>query len=143
MLRRRTTKDTFRADNGFSWDYFMVHTLTSIEHLSLISIYLIKASHNNQQSHNHFRSQTLKVYDEDEELTGEQIHYSMTYILDRLTSGGLETRLFYSTTSQEVFCKIRCPLKRIQLFADFLNYRLELDHSKLKDTCLAGKDVSV
>ena len=38
----------------------------------------------------------FKVYDEEESPSLEQIKYNMKYILDQLTLGGLELRLFYS-----------------------------------------------
>lgn len=38
----------------------------------------------------------FKVYDEDDVVSDFQRDYSFQYILDRLTAGGLEVRLFYS-----------------------------------------------
>ena len=38
----------------------------------------------------------FKVYDEDENLSINQIECNMKYVLSHLTAGGLEFRLFYS-----------------------------------------------
>lgn len=38
----------------------------------------------------------FRVYDEDEAVSEYQREYSLSYVLDRLTEGGLEVRLFYS-----------------------------------------------
>ncbi len=38
----------------------------------------------------------FKIYDEDEEVSDYQREFSLQYVLDRLTAGGLEVRLFYS-----------------------------------------------
>ena len=38
----------------------------------------------------------FKVYDEEEDITDSQAYFSMKYILDHLSAGGLEIRLFYS-----------------------------------------------
>lgn len=38
----------------------------------------------------------FKVYGEDEELNDVQMKFSMKYVLQQLTAGGLEFRLFYS-----------------------------------------------
>jgi hypothetical protein len=69
VKRRRIKNDSFREDNGFSWDYFMA----------------------------------FKIYEEDEEVTDYQREYSLHYILDRLTAGGLEVRLFYSMQVLYIF----------------------------------------
>jgi hypothetical protein len=90
LKRRRNSKDTFRSDFGYSWDYFMV----------------------------------FKVYDEDDVVTDLQREFSFQYILDRLTAGGLEIRLFYSLQRKEVFCKIRCPLSRLQKHADLIDFKM-------------------
>jgi anoctamin-10/anoctamin-7 len=106
VRRRRNTKDSFRQNYGYSWDYFMA----------------------------------FKVYDEDEEVSEYQREFSLTYILDRLTAGGLEVRLFYSLQRKEIFCKIRCPLERIQRHADLVDMRLALDSEELEKLCKAGRD---
>lgn len=106
IKRRRNTGDTFREDNGYSWDYVMV----------------------------------FRVYDEDDHVTDKQIKYNMRHILHQLGAGGLETRLFYSMSRKEVFCKIRCPLTRMQKHADLVDYKLILDRDALRELCLTGRD---
>eukprot|EP01039_Chlorochromonas_danica_P012379 gene12379-14143_t len=106
VRRRRNTKDNFRKDNGYSWDYFMA----------------------------------FKVYDEDETVSDYQREFSLTYILDRLTAGGLEVRLFYSLQRKEIFCKIRASLERLQQHADLVDLRLALDAQELEKVCRAGRD---
>lgn len=107
LRKRRNTKDTFRQDNGYSWDYFMA----------------------------------FRIYEHDEIITDDQAIYNMTYVLDKLTAAGLETRIFYSITHQEVYCKIRCSLPRLQKFADLIEYQLEMDPEKLQAACQKGTDL--
>lgn len=82
----------------------------------------------------------FKVYDEDDVLSDFQRDYSFQYVLDRLTAGGLEVRLFYGIQHKEVFCKIRCPLQRLQKHAELVNYKLALDRNALKTICSTGRD---
>lgn len=59
----------------------------------------------------------FKVHDETHKLTEIQTTYSMRLILQRLAGAGLETRMFYSTTRDLVFCKVLCTLRYICLIA--------------------------
>jgi hypothetical protein len=56
----------------------------------------------------------------------------MIGILIKLGEAGLETKLFYSIQNDEVYCKIRCPLKRLMLEADRIDYKLQLETSQVK-----------
>lgn len=69
LKRRRNTKDHFRDQYGYSWDYFMA----------------------------------FRVYDEDDPVSEIQMDNSVRKILDKLTKGGLEFRLFYSLQVSLVF----------------------------------------
>ncbi|RYG63341.1 hypothetical protein EON64_16115 [archaeon] len=86
---------------------------------------------------------TFPVYDEDEEVTHAQRQHSMQHVLDKLTSAGLETRLFYSMSRKEVFCKVRCPLPLLERHADMVDYKLPFDPDALKTLCSQGREVWV
>eukprot|EP01031_Cornospumella_fuschlensis_P037049 gene37049-44963_t len=83
---------------------------------------------------------TFPVYDEDEDISQAQRQYSMQRILDKLTSAGLETRLFYSMSRKEVFCKVRCPLPLLERHADMVDYKLPFDPEALKTLCSQGRE---
>ncbi|KAF0686061.1 Aste57867_22123 [Aphanomyces stellatus] len=80
----------------------------------------------------------FKVHDETEELTQIQKDLSMRTILQRLANAGLETKMFYSTTREMVFCKIRASLERLCKEADRIDLKLEFDADELKRTAEAG-----
>lgn len=48
----------------------------------------------------------FKVHDEESTLTEAQTMFSMRLILQRLAGAGLETKLFYSSSRDLVFCKV-------------------------------------
>jgi hypothetical protein len=50
---------------------------------------------------------------------------------------------FFCTHSQrqEVFCKIRCSLTRLQKHADLVNYMVPFDPDALRKVCKEGRDV--
>merc|ERR1711991_228804 len=64
----------------------------------------------------------------------------MTFILKRLNQGGLETKLYYSAQNDEVYCKIRCSMKRLLLEADRIDFVLPLDEDVLEGVCNRGRD---
>ncbi|CAM9653012.1 unnamed protein product, partial [Phaeothamnion confervicola] len=76
---------------------------------------------------------------EGEELTLYQKKFSMKEILNRLASGGFETRMYYSVQRDEVYCKIRCPLDRLEREADRVDYKLQLEPLALQAVCEAGR----
>lgn len=78
------------------------------------------------------------VYNEDVELNAQQKAWAMRTILHRLSSGGLETKMFYSSSRKEVFCKIRASLDRLCKEADRIDYKLELDPSELRKIAERG-----
>lgn len=57
-------------------------------------------------------------------LTDVQKKNSLKFMLERLASAGLQTKLFYSAQYDEVYCKIRAPLKRLQTEAHRIKYKL-------------------
>ncbi|EQC34252.1 hypothetical protein SDRG_08454 [Saprolegnia diclina VS20] len=67
----------------------------------------------------------FKVHDETHKLTEAQTTYSMRLILQRLAGAGLETRMFYSTTRDLVFCKIRASYERLCKEADRIDLKLD------------------
>ncbi|KDO33291.1 hypothetical protein SPRG_02100 [Saprolegnia parasitica CBS 223.65] len=80
----------------------------------------------------------FKVHDETHKLTEIQTTYSMRLILQRLAGAGLETRMFYSTTRDLVFCKIRASYERLCKEADRIDLKLEFDPLELKAVAEAG-----
>jgi len=80
----------------------------------------------------------FKVHDENAELTQLQKEFSMRTILQRLAASGLETKMFYSSTRDFVFCKIRASLERLCKEADRIDLKLEFDPSELKKVAEKG-----
>lgn len=103
--RRKTQRDSFRIENGYSWDCCIV----------------------------------FKVRKSDEVLTPNQNENSIKKIVNKLNRAGLETRLFYSIQHDEVYCKIRAPLKRLMIEADRIDYKLLLDPIYLETVMTAGR----
>ncbi|OQS02860.1 hypothetical protein THRCLA_04808 [Thraustotheca clavata] len=88
--------------------------------------------------YNHDYVFVFKVHDENAQLTEVQTKYSMRFILQRLASAGLETKLFYSSTRDLVFCKIRASLERLSKEADRIDLKLEFDPVALKELAARG-----
>jgi hypothetical protein len=84
----------------------------------------------------------FRVYDEDDPISELQKTFSFRSVLNQLTAGGLEIRLFYSLQRKEVFCKIRCPLSRLERHADLVDFTLQFDPDRLQTECEKGRDVS-
>jgi hypothetical protein len=103
--KRKNNRDSFRIENGYSWDCCVV----------------------------------FKVRKTEEVLTALQNENSIKKIVNKLNSAGLETRLFYSCQHDEVYCKIRAPLRRIMLEADRVDYKLLLDPITLETVLTAGR----
>ncbi|RHY94480.1 hypothetical protein DYB37_006836 [Aphanomyces astaci] len=80
----------------------------------------------------------FKVHDETEELTQIQKDLSMRTVLQRLANAGLETKMYYSTSRDLVFCKIRASLERLCKEADRIDLKLEFDSDELKRVAEAG-----
>jgi anoctamin-10/anoctamin-7 len=72
----------------------------------------------------------FKIYGPEQVESEKQIKYNMKHILNQLADAGLETKLFYNVKMNQVFCKIRCPLKRLMKEADRTNYKLLLDSER-------------
>lgn len=81
----------------------------------------------------------FQIYDESADLTDTQKLFSMKYILSQLSKSGIEIRLFYSVRKNQVFCKIRAPLKRLMMEAARIDMRLQADPVKLKELCRQGR----
>mmetsp|Transcript_1336 Transcript_1336/g.1776 ORF Transcript_1336/g.1776 Transcript_1336/m.1776 type:complete len:861 (+) Transcript_1336:116-2698(+) len=56
----------------------------------------------------------------------------------KLQEAGLETKCFYSFANDEVYCKIRAPLDRLEAFADFCDWKFLLNRHKLKELAEGG-----
>jgi hypothetical protein len=81
----------------------------------------------------------FKILKADVKLSDKQKEFSLKYILNRLSASGLQTKLFYSAQNDEVYCKIRAPLKRLYSEADRRNYKLPCDPSALANRLREGK----
>ena len=77
----------------------------------------------------------FKVFDADEATTEVQKQFNTKYILSRLAEGNLEVRLFYSLKRDNVYCKIRAPIRRLLREADINEYKLQTNPSILKRYC--------
>lgn len=64
--------------------------------------------------------------------TPKQMKYSLKFILSQLADAGLETKLFYSVRCNKVYCKIRCPIRRLYAEADRIGYKLLLDSTRYR-----------
>lgn len=84
----------------------------------------------------------FRVYDEDDPVSELQRTFSFKHVLNQLTAGGLEIRLFYSLQRKEVFCKVRAPLSRLQKHADLVDFVVPFDSDALRAECEKGRDVS-
>lgn len=81
----------------------------------------------------------FKVYGVDEKLSAIQDEKSLKYVLHRLADAGLQTKMFYSIQNDEVYCKIRAPLKRLMKEADRTNFKLLLEPTALANKLRLGK----
>mmetsp|Transcript_14786 Transcript_14786/g.24494 ORF Transcript_14786/g.24494 Transcript_14786/m.24494 type:complete len:764 (+) Transcript_14786:92-2383(+) len=81
----------------------------------------------------------FKVYLNSEDVSEAQSKYSIKRVLHELADGGLETRLFYSAQADEVYCKVRAPLDRLQQEADRVDMKLALDPEAIRTLSRAGK----
>jgi hypothetical protein len=63
----------------------------------------------------------------DNSLTDEQKCNNMKYILNCLSDGGVETKLFYNVNRKLVYCKLRCDYARLKQEADRINFSVQLD----------------
>eukprot|EP00601_Ochromonadales_sp_CCMP2298_P007360 CAMPEP_0173208830 /NCGR_PEP_ID=MMETSP1141-20130122/22749_1 /TAXON_ID=483371 /ORGANISM="non described non described, Strain CCMP2298" /LENGTH=736 /DNA_ID=CAMNT_0014135355 /DNA_START=177 /DNA_END=2384 /DNA_ORIENTATION=+ len=84
----------------------------------------------------------FKVASAKSKVTDRQKESSMKFILGRMADAGLQNKLFYSVQKDEVYCKIRCALPRLQAEADRINYKLALEPAglcnKLREGNLKG-----
>ena len=83
----------------------------------------------------------FKVYDADNAATDEQKLFNTKFLLSRLAEGQLEVRLFYSVKRDNVYCKIRAPIRRLLKEADRSDYKLALNSSALKSYCTKPNEV--
>lgn len=81
----------------------------------------------------------FKVYLNSEDVSEAQSKYSIKRVLHELADGGLETRLFYSAQADEVYCKVRAPISRLQKEADRVDMKLALDPDTIRTLSRAGK----
>ncbi|CAM9680880.1 unnamed protein product [Chrysoparadoxa australica] len=73
------------------------------------------------------------------DLSPYQKKFTLKEVITRLTMGGLETAMFYSAQSDEVYVKIRCPLDRLKAEADRIDYKLLLEQTTLRSACANGR----
>jgi hypothetical protein len=85
----------------------------------------------------------FRVFDEEDPISEVQKAFSFRHVLNQLTAGGCEIRLFYSLQRKEVFCKVRIPLTRLQKHADFIDLQCLFDSVALRKECEKGREVSV
>lgn len=81
----------------------------------------------------------FKVREENEKLSKKQHKFDIAHVISRLNHAGLETKSFYSIQDDEIYCKIRAPLKRLMQEADRTDYRLPLDPDSLEVALRAGR----
>lgn len=60
--------------------------------------------------------------------------------VQKLEEAGLDTMCFYSYENDEVYCKIRAPLPRLQKFADYINQKVLLNSEALKEAAEGGNE---
>ncbi|TMW66417.1 hypothetical protein Poli38472_004182 [Pythium oligandrum] len=65
-------------------------------------------------------------------------HLTRESIIMKLRAVGLETKLFYSSGKEMVFCKVRAPEERLKDEAERMKLRLLLDADELKHTADKG-----
>lgn len=99
---------------------------------------LVKDTFRNTYGYSWDYCMVFEVHDAEDRLTAEQQKKSLKYVIDRLAEGGLQTKLFFSAQKDEVYLKIRAPLKRLQREADRISYRLLLEPAILASKLLNG-----
>lgn len=114
LEERKKVKDKFRAENGYSWDYVMVFKVW-------------------KKSETKTSLQFLNT-----EKQKKQKKYSLKNVVDLLSSASLQTKLFYSSQNDEVYCKVRAPLKRLLDEADRIKYPIMCDPSALANRLADG-----
>lgn len=80
----------------------------------------------------------FKVYKEDQVLTESQEKHSLKFFLDSLSESGLQTKLLYSIQNDEIYCKIRVPLKRLSEEANRINYNMIAEPNMLANRLAEG-----
>lgn len=80
----------------------------------------------------------FQVHDENAELSQLQKDFSMRSILQRLARGGIETKMFYSSDRELVFCKLRATLLRLCKEADRIDYKVEFDPAEIRKIAEVG-----
>ena len=66
----------------------------------------------------------------DDYVSDYQRRFTLRRVVERLESGGLETKLYKSYTYDKIFCKIRCSADRLKDQAAEVCYPLLLDRSR-------------
>lgn len=99
---------------------------------------LVKDTFRNTYGYSWDYCMVFEVHDAEDRLSAKQQNKSLKYVIDRLAEGGLQTKLFFSVQKDEVYLKIRAPLKRLQREADRINYRLLLEPTILANKLLTG-----
>ena len=74
------------------------------------------------------------IYGPEEKLTKKQQNRSLKYVLNHLAEGGLETKQLYSIQKDELYVKVRAPLRRLMKEADRVDYKLMFNDVQLGKT---------
>jgi hypothetical protein len=86
----------------------------------------------------------FQVFTDEDKLTPYQEEFNIRNIVTSLNHGGLQTKLYFSCQKDEVFCLVRCPLTRLKMEGDRIDYPLLLDSKKLAEQAeLGNPDASI
>ena len=120
---------------------FMLWGLMRVAHAQMIPKWKRRPNDSFRVKNGHSWDYVLvfKVYDASEVLTKEQKKYSVRKVVERITSAGCETKMFFAVQRDEVFVKVRASLDRLKKQADDINYSLPLDPVKLRIHATLGK----
>jgi len=101
-----------------------------------------------QKVKDHFRDENgyswdfvfvFKVSEYSQKLQSQkQRDFSMKNIILRLADAGLQTKVFYSAQNDEVYCKVRAPLKRLFTQARAVKYKLQCDPINISNLLSIG-----
>mmetsp|Transcript_8718 Transcript_8718/g.13019 ORF Transcript_8718/g.13019 Transcript_8718/m.13019 type:complete len:739 (+) Transcript_8718:66-2282(+) len=60
------------------------------------------------------------------------------FFMKRVKQRGFETFSYLSVQKNELFVLLRCPMKKLEVYADAINFRLQLDPTVSREMCEAG-----
>jgi hypothetical protein len=106
-----------------SWREMMHHRIE----LALEKRKLVKDPFRNTNGYSWDYVMVFQVKPIEMKMSKIQEERSLKFIIGRLADAGLQTKLFYSVQHDEIYVKIRAPLRRLLKEADRINYRLLLE----------------